>query len=374
LIISNSTIFVETLLNEDITFATGVPDSLLAPVSAILESEKNISHVSAVNEGSAISIAMGHYLGTGKIPLVYLQNSGLGNIVNPYTSLLHPDVYGIPVLLLIGWRGLIPDQDEPQHRFQGSITKEMLSLLEIPFFEIENESQIAELTSLAIKKIKGEKKSSAILVHPNIFKDSKLMGIPVPVQSRYLYISKIYELLPKSSNIISTTGKTSRELDEIHGNKGLHNIFLTVGGMGHCASIAIGLSLSQPEKMIYCLDGDGAMQMHLGALGTIGNLGMSNFAHFLFNNGVHESVGGQTVSNSKLNYAKIALACGYRNVKEVNDLNDLETVLIDLKNINGPILIIINLLPGSSDKLGRPDGKPVDWKKIFMEKFSSSRR
>jgi phosphonopyruvate decarboxylase len=126
--------------------------------------------------------------------------------------------------------------------------------------------------------------------------------------------------------------------------------------------------------MIYCLDGDGAMQMHLGALGTIGNLGMSNFAHFLFNNGVHESVGGQTVSNSKLNYAKIALACRYRNVKEVNDLNDLETVLIDLKNIKGPILIIINLLPGSSDKLGRPDGKPVDWKKIFMEKFSSSRR
>jgi phosphonopyruvate decarboxylase len=250
----------------------------------------------------------------------------------------------------------------------------MLSLLEIPFFVLENESQIAELTSLAIKHIKAKKKSSAILVHPNIFKDSKVMGIPVPIQSRYLYTSKIYDFLPKSSNIISTTGKTSRELDEIHGNKGLHNIFLTVGGMGHCASIALGLSLSQPEKMIYCLDGDGAMQMHLGVLGTIGNLGMSNFVHFLFNNGVHESVGGQTVSNSKLNYAKIALACGYRNVKEVNDLNELEIVLVDIKNINGPILIIINLLPGSSDKLGRPDGKPVEWKKIFMEKFLSSRR
>jgi phosphonopyruvate decarboxylase len=373
-IISNSTIFVETLLNEDICFATGVPDSLLAPVSAILETEKNISHVSAVNEGSAISIAMGHFLGTGKIPLVYLQNSGLGNIVNPYTSLLHPDVYGIPVLLLIGWRGLNPDQDEPQHRFQGSITKEMLILLEIPFFEIENESQIVELTSLAIKNIKAEKKSAAILVHPNIFSDSKVMGIPVPIQSRYIYISKIYEFLPKSSNIISTTGKTSRELDEIHRNNGFHNIFLTVGGMGHCASIAIGLSLSQPDKMIYCLDGDGAMQMHLGTLGTIGNLGMLNFVHFLFNNGVHESVGGQTVSNSKLNYAKIALACGYKNVKEVNNLNELEGVLIDLKKNNGPILIIINLLPGSSDKLGRPDGKPVEWKKLFMEKFSSSRQ
>ena len=178
----------------------------------------------------------------------------------------------------------------------------------------------------------------------------------------------------KNSNLISTTGKTSRELDEIHRNNGFHNIFLTIGGMGHCASIAIGLSLSQPEKFIYCLDGDGAMQMHLGVLGTIGNLGMSNFVHFLFNNGVHESVGGQTVSNSKLKYAKIALSCGYRNVKEVNNLNDLESVLINLKDNNGPILIIINLLPGSSDKLGRPDGKPVEWKRLFMEKFSSSRK
>jgi phosphonopyruvate decarboxylase len=372
--ISNSKIFVETLLNEDISFATGVPDSLLAPVSAILESEKNIFHVSAVNEGSAISIAMGHFLGTGKIPLVYLQNSGLGNIVNPYTSLLHPDVYCIPVLLLIGWRGLNPDQDEPQHRFQGSITKEMLSLLEIPFFEIENESQIAELTSLAIKSIKNEKKSAAILVHPNIFSESKIKSSLVPIESRYIYIEKIYDTLPKGSNIISTTGKTSRELNEIHGIKSLHNIFLTVGGMGHCSSIALGLNLSHPDQMIYCLDGDGAMQMHLGVLGTIGNLDMSNFVHFLFNNGVHESVGGQTVSNSKLDYAKIASSCGYKDVKEVNNLSDLEIMLGDLKKDKGPTLIIINLIPGSSDKLGRPDGKPVEWKNLFMEKLSSSRK
>jgi phosphonopyruvate decarboxylase len=374
MIISNSKVFVETLLDEDISFATGVPDSLLAPVSAILESEKKISHISAVNEGSAISIAMGHFLGTGKIPLVYLQNSGLGNIVNPYTSLLHPDVYCIPVLLLIGWRGLNPDQDEPQHRFQGSITKEMLSLLEIPFFEIENESQIAELTSLAIKSIKNEKKSAAILVHPNIFSESKIKSSLVPIESRYIYIEKIYDILPKGSNMISTTGKTSRELNEIHGIKSLHNIFLTVGGMGHCSSIALGLNLSHPDQMIYCLDGDGAMQMHLGVLGTIGNLDMSNFVHFLFNNGVHESVGGQTVSNSKLDYAKIALSCGYKDVKEVNNLIDLEIMLGDLKKDKGPTLIIINLIPGSSEKLGRPDGKPVEWKKLFMEKLSSSRK
>lgn len=374
MIISNSKVFVETLLDEEISFATGVPDSLLAPVSAILETEKKISHISAVNEGSAISIAMGHFLGTGKIPLVYLQNSGLGNIVNPYTSLLHPDVYCIPVLLLIGWRGLNPDKDEPQHRFQGSITKEMLSLLEIPFFEIENESQIAELTSLAIKSIKNEKKSAAILVHPNIFSESKIKSSLVPIESRYIYIEKIYETLPKGSNIISTTGKTSRELNEIHGIKNLHNIFLTVGGMGHCSSIALGLNLSHPDQMIYCLDGDGAMQMHLGVLGTIGNLDMSNFVHFLFNNGVHESVGGQTVSNSKLDYAKIALSCGYKDVKEVNNVSDLEIKLGDLKKDKGPTLIIINLIPGSSEKLGRPDGKPVEWKKLFMEKLSSSRK
>ena len=225
-----------------------------------------------MNEGSAISIAMGHYLGTGKVPIVYLQNSGLGNIVNPYTSLLHPNVYRIPVLLLIGWRGINPDQDEPQHRFQGSITKEILSLLEIPFFEIENKIQIAEVTSSAIKNIKEHKKTAAILVHPSIFEDVKAKNLPVPIESRYLFIKKIYDSLPIGSNIISTTGKTSRELDEIHQTSKAHNIFLTVGGMGHCSSIALGLNLAHEDKMIYCLDGDGAMQMHLGVLGTIGRL------------------------------------------------------------------------------------------------------
>ena len=312
---------------------------------------------------------MGNFLGTNQIPLVYLQNSGIGNIVNPYTSLIHPDIYRIPILFLIGWRGLNPEKDEPQHRFQGAITKEILSVLGIPVYEIANEDDIETITSNSIQYIKSVNTSAAILVHPGIFLNSNDKTEELPLNSRFDFIKKIYNSIPSNSIVISTTGKTSRELEQIQKDSKRHNTFLTIGGMGHCSSIALGLNIALPEEKIYCLDGDGSMQMHLGALATIGHVKPKNFNHFLFNNGVHESVGGQVLSNPNLGYEYIAKDCGYENVMRVKNLEELDSVLNSLNDFNGPNLVIIHVAPGSSKSLGRPLGKPEDWKIEFMDKI-----
>jgi phosphonopyruvate decarboxylase len=359
-------LLINSMIRANIKFVTGVPDSMLAPLSKAFIENENIHHVTAVNEGSALSLALGNFVGSKSIPLIYLQNSGLGNIVNPYTSLVHEEVYAIPCILLIGWRGEPGVPDEPQHVVQGKITIPMLNTMGIPHFNLTKDSDIDTIISDAVKTAKHKNSGVAILVSSGVFENPFIQDPNTDSLSRIKSLELIINNSSIDSLFVSTTGKTSRELNELLLNSKVKNAFFTIGGMGHCSSIALGLHFAQPEKEIYCFDGDGAVQMHLGALATIGKIGPNLFTHVIFDNGVHESVGGQEVSNPDLNYELLAKSCGYINVAKVNNKTDLLAALNTLPLNAGPRLIIIKVNKSSSAKLSRPAGKPTDWKREFI--------
>lgn len=362
---------IDSFLEEEINFATGVPDSILAPLSAALDSSDFIEHVTAANEGNALALAMGNFLGSKKIPLIYLQNSGIGNLINPFLSLAHKEVYNIPALFLIGWRGEEGKKDEPQHLPQGRVTIPMLELMGIKIIRITSEIEIREKVSKAARLAKGENTPVALLVSAGILSKGQEIQPQSNRISRLDALKVIIKNAHPNALFVSTTGKTSREADEITREMGLSNLFLTIGGMGHCSSIALGLQISQRDKTVICLDGDGSLQMHMGALATIGESGLKNFIHIVFNNGVHESVGGQKVANANLNYLSIAKASGYKYMKKINNEKGLIKFLKSRYIHKGPSFIEIETSVSSSGNLGRPIGGPNEWKLKFMQNINS---
>lgn len=373
--------FYDLLAKSGINFFTGVPDSLLKDFSAyIADNEKPNSHIIAANEGGAIALAAGYHLATGKIGLVYMQNSGQGNAVNPLVSLADPEVYGIPMLLLIGWRGEPGVKDEPQHIKQGQITLELLRTLGISF-EILPDSAIAakKAVNRAIIHIKKSNAPFALIIRKGIFEPYKLHKTIQPVKNQFLReeaIKIITDELNSDEILISTTGKTSRELFEIRENFDLSHEkdFLTVGSMGHSSQIALGVAMAKPDRQIYCLDGDGALIMHMGALAVIGNKAPKNFKHIVFNNFSYESVGGQPTAAISMDILAIARACGYNKVLRVSDANKLKRALKDFKKTTGPALLEVVVKKGSRDNLGRPTLSPVENKNLFMNFISKGRQ
>ena len=365
--------FFECFLKEKVDFFTGVPDSLLKSFCAYLLEKYPEKHIIAANEGNAISIAAGHYLATNKIGLVYLQNSGLGNCVNPLTSLTDKEVYSIPLIMLIGWRGEPGEKDEPQHIKQGRIMLDMLKVLEIPYAILPKDFENAkQIISDSIKYSRKEKTPFAIIVKKNTFekyqineKEQKEKGM-----SREDAIKSIVDSLSKKDIIISTTGKTSRELFEYREklNQTHEKDFLTVGSMGHSSSIALGISLNKKNKKIICLDGDGAVIMHMGSLTTIGAIKPENFIHVVLNNYSYDSVGGQPTSANSLDFAKIASDSGYLNIKKVNSSEDIKNTLNKFKKKKGPSFIEVIIKKGARKNLKRPTNTPKQNKEIF-EKF-----
>ena len=287
--------FHNQLKERGVYFFTGVPDSLLKPYCNVVQLEEPDHHIIAVNEGAA-GIAAGHYLGTRKPALVYLQNSGLGNLVNPLVSLTSPEVYGIPMLLLIGWRGEPERPDEPQHMVQGRITLPMLDCLNVPNAVLPNSSEDVEaLLDLAFNTMHDKQSPFAITVPKGIFESVSFKPTSLSSGfSREAAVSTIAKALPPNALVVATTGKISRELYEYRQNSQTNGDldFLTVGSMGHASAIALGLARSQPNRPVVCLDGDGAMLMHLGTVGTIATQMPANLTHIILNNGCHESVGG----------------------------------------------------------------------------------
>ena len=286
--------FVNFLKNRQINFFTGVPDSILKELSMFIN-ENKIKHIPATNEGSAVALATGYYLSKNKIPAIYLQNSGLGNAINPLVSVAHKKVYSIPSLLIIGWRGSPGSKDEPQHLTKGLITKDLLKLSGIKYCILENEKDFKKLSKLIIySKIK--KAPVACLIKKNTFlKNKKLVkkkqGKDNSIKRGY-FIKELLSKITRKTKIISTTGYISRELFRLSSERQKKNNFYVVGGMGHCSMIALGYSLFT-NKEVLCLDGDGSMLMHLGSLFTIGQNSRNNFKYILLNNNSHESVGGQ---------------------------------------------------------------------------------
>lgn len=360
--------FVLTLKEQGLDFFVGVPDSLLKSFCAYVDDTlPTDQHITAANEGNAIAIASGYHLATGKSAVVYMQNSGLGNTINPLTSLADKEVYQIPMLLVIGWRGEPGIKDEPQHVKQGRITLQQLDLLEIPYQVLSDQSNMYDIANWVQEQLSATGAPVAIVVKKNTFVSYKSSrNSDFATMSREEALAQILELAGDAL-VVSTTGKTSREVFELRKiRQEAQRDFLTVGSMGHTSSIALGIALGQPLKRVICLDGDGSMLMHMGALPIIGSLKPENFLHVLLNNASHESVGGQPTVADRTDFKSIALASGYSHYAIASTKEELQTAWTQLVKNKGSSLLEVRISPGSRDDLGRPTSTPLENKQVFM--------
>jgi phosphonopyruvate decarboxylase len=369
--------FYSWLAGNNIEFFSGVPDSLLKDICAyITDHSPRSNHIIAANEGNAVALAAGYHMATRKIPLVYMQNSGIGNAINPLLSLVDKNVYNIPVLLMIGWRGEPGVKDEPQHVTQGEVTLNLLETLRIPYCILsQDEEKASEQMQQAITEMNQTGIPYAIVVKKGTFEK---YTIKATIASDYELtreraVQLIINQLTGNEVVVSTTGKTSRELFECREALGHphHSDFLTVGSMGHSSQIALGIALSKPGRKVICLDGDGALLMHMGGLAITGSMAPDNYIHIVINNFAHESVGGQPTVGSQIDLVSIAKANGYASASSVSSANELSDALAAIGKDMCPALIEVKVRVGSRDDLGRPTIKPVDNKKDFMRNLDS---
>lgn len=366
-------LFIGRLHQMEVTFFIGVPDSQLKPLCNYLMKNYGISdkHIIAVNEGNCTTIAAGYYLATGKIPVIYMQNSGIGNIINPVASLLNDKIYGIPCIFVVGWRGEPGVKDEPQHLYQGIVTVNLLEIMDIATMIIGRDTT-EEVLEAKIKEfipLLDAGKSVAFVVRKDAFSyDEKVVYKNDHKMLREEIIRHITAVSGEDI-IVSTTGKTSRELFEIREQNGQpHKYdFLTVGSMGHSSSLALGIALNKPKTRVWCIDGDGAALMHMGAMAVIGAKSPENFIHVIINNAAHESVGGQPTVADNINFGQIALGCGYKASYHATNLNELDALLSGIEGKQGPIFVEVKAAIGSRDNLGRPTTTPTENKIAFME-------
>lgn len=357
-----------------ISFFTGVPDSQLGPFCdwlAATHGTGGASHIVAQNEGGAVGLAAGYHLATGKVPCIYMQNSGIGNAVNPITSLTSPEVYGIPVLYVIGWRGEPGVKDEPQHLFQGKITEKLLADLDIATFILDKETTETTLCEVlgTFAALFAKGKSAALLVkkdalenpHKHRYTNSYTLGRETAVQA----VAKA----AGDGIIVSTTGKISRELFEYRekAGHGHANDFLTVGSMGHSLMIALGIAINKPGQRVWCLDGDGAVLMHMGALAIVGSKKPQNLIHVVLNNTAHETVGGMPTAAAEIDLPAMAQACGYAAAFSANDDKTMGDAFVATVSTDGPVFIEIKVALGARADLGRPTTTPQQNKQALME-------
>jgi len=365
--------YLRVLTDAGVTFFTGVPDSLLKEFCACVTTTlKPEDHLIAANEGASVGLAIGHYLGTGSLPLVYLQNSGLGNTVNPLMSLASPAVYGTPMLLMLGWRGEPGKKDEPQHVHQGRVMIKLLEDMDLPVVVLSDDILEAEVqTKAAAQKAHDISGPVALVVKKNTFDKYSAPKAEADLpMGREEAIIAAAEVLEDNAAVICTTGMPSRELFEFRARNeaGHHRDFLTVGGMGHASQIALGLAMAQPARPVYCFDGDGAALMHMGSMAITGQSKAKNFIHLVFNNGVHGSVGGQPTVGFKIDMPQIATACGYVTAKRVTTKEDLQKSIISSKLTDGVTFIEVRVRPGNRADIGRPTSTPAE-NKMAMMKF-----
>ena len=355
-------------------FYTGVPDSQLKALCDYLIYKYGIDgkhHIIAANEGNSTAIAAGYHLATGKVPVVYMQNSGEGNIINPVASLLNDNVYAIPVIFIIGWRGEPGVHDEPQHIFQGRVTIKLLEDMDISSFVIGKETTVDELkekmTFFNSKLKRG--KDVAFIIRKGSLTDAPHVEYKNNESMSREEIIKHIVNVTGDDPIVSTTGKASRELFEIReANSQPHGYdFLTVGSMGHSSSIALGVAINKPEKKVWCIDGDGAVLMHMGAIPVIGSIKPKNLVHIVINNSAHETVGGMPTVAGDIDITRMALDCGYPSAVKVNNFNDLDVELENAKRNNELCLIEVKCSVESRFNLGRPTTTALENKEFFMD-------
>lgn len=364
--------FIEKLRENGIDCFAGVPDSLLKNICAYITDHCDAEHnIIAANEGAAVGIAAGHYLATGKPACVYMQNSGEGNIINPLASLTDEEVYNIPVLLLIGWRGRPGVHDEPQHVKQGKVTTGLLNVMGVNYEVLSKEENKAEKQIAKAIKALQNKEVFALVIEKDTFEDYKLQNVEVNdlTMSREEAIQTVAAALGEKDCIVSTTGMISRELFEYRAgmNQGHERDFLTVGSMGHASQIALGIAMAKTDRKVWCFDGDGAAIMHMGSMAIVANKGPKNYVHVVFNNGAHDSVGGQPTVGLKIDLPAVAKAVGYTNAFSVENKEDLLEALRSVKMVEGPVLLQVCVKKGNRKDLGRPTTTPIQNKEALME-------
>lgn len=355
-------------------FWCGVPDSQLRPLCDYLINTYGIDpkhHIIAANEGNCVAVAAGYHLATGKVPVVYMQNSGEGNIINPLASLLNEKVYSIPCIFVIGWRGEPGVHDEPQHIYQGEVTVKLMEDMGVKTFVLTKDTSEDDLQAMtaAASLVLSEGKQVAFIVKKGALAYAEKVKYTNKNSMNREEAIKHIVAVTEADPIVSTTGKASRELFEIREalGQGHGYDFLTVGSMGHSSSIALGIALQKPDKKVWCLDGDGAMLMHMGAMAVIGANAPDNFVHIVINNGAHETVGGMPTVAQKINLIKVAKACGYVNATRVQTYAALDTALKKAKEADRLSLIEVRCAIGSRADLGRPTTTPVHNKIDFMK-------
>ncbi|MHB9292212.1 phosphonopyruvate decarboxylase [Hollandina sp. SP2] len=363
--------FYDALLRYGTDFFTGVPDSLLKSFCAyITDHAEKRRHIIPANEGAAVALACGYHLATGKIPLVYMQNSGIGNAVNPLLSLADPEVYHIPLILLIGWRGEPGITDEPQHLKQGKVTGALLEAMRIPKVILgDTKAEVRQQLASIYHRIAQTKTPYALVVRKDTFAPYTLRKTEASHggMSREEAIEAILCSSDSETLFFSTTGMASRELYELRERyqMGHARDFLTLGSMGHASQIALAVALHQPNRMVTCLDGDGAALMHLGALAIIGTQKqLGNFRHILLNNGAHDSVGGQPTVALEIDLPAIARACGYEAVYSATTRDELGALIAAKQE--GPTFIEVRVRKGARKDLGRPRSSPEENKQALM--------
>jgi len=362
--------FIEKLRENGIDCFAGVPDSLLKNICAYITDHCDAEHnIIAANEGAAVGLAAGHYLATGQPACVYMQNSGEGNIINPLASLTDPEVYNIPVLLLVGWRGRPGVHDEPQHVKQGKVTTGLLNTMGINFDVLSKEEDKAEKQiAKAIDALK-KKDVYALVIEKDTFEDYKLLNNQSPITlnlSREEAIQTVAAALGEKDCIVSTTGMISRELFEYRAamNQGHERDFLTVGSMGHASQIALGIAMAKPDRRVWCFDGDGATIMHMGSMAIVASKAPKNYVHVVFNNGAHDSVGGQPTVGLNIDLPAVAKAVGYKTTASVDSKEELVAALKGIAD--GPALIEVKVKKGNRKDLGRPTTTPIQNKEALM--------
>lgn len=355
-------------------FYTGVPDSQLKALCDYLMDKYGIDphhHIIAANEGNCTALAAGYHLATGKVPVVYMQNSGEGNIINPVASLLNDKVYAIPIVFIIGWRGEPGVHDEPQHIYQGEVTIKLLEDMDIATFIIGSETTEAEVEECMerFRKMLATGKDVAFVIRKGALTDAPKVEYRNKDSMTREEIIKHVVKASGEDPIISTTGKASRELFEIReANRQSHRYdFLTVGSMGHSSSIALGVALNKPDKRIWCIDGDGAVLMHMGAMAVIGANKPKNLIHIIINNSAHETVGGMPTVAGGIDLVAIAKACGYSNTVSVNCFDELDVELEEAKKRDRLSLIEVKCSIGARENLGRPTTTAIENKRGFMD-------
>ena len=364
--------FIEKLRENGIDCFAGVPDSLLKNICAYITDHCDDQHnIITANEGAAVGLATGHYLATGKPACVYMQNSGEGNIINPLASLTDPEVYNIPVLLLIGWRGRPGVHDEPQHVKQGKVTTGLLNTMGINFDVLSKDEDKAEKQIMkAIDSLK-KKEVYALVIEKDTFEDYKLQNVEKNdlTMSREEAIQTVAAILGEKDCIVSTTGMISRELFEYRAamNQGHERDFLTVGSMGHASQIALGIAMAKTDRKVWCFDGDGATIMHMGSMAIVANKAPQNYVHVVFNNGAHDSVGGQPTVGLTIDIPRIARAVGYPHTYSVSNKEDLLDILNEMKTQEGLTLVEVKVKKGNRKDLGRPTTTPIENKEALMD-------